>query len=242
MRHIDFSKSVLEEHSASSEYTACDISAQCDAGSNESGLQLLPEDESHCKGNQTDLLIREIQQLVDDKSRLIEASENEKFDIGGLYSFKYYEKNMDKVGCYTDMPKFEVLKLVYNFIEGHMNSNINGLSGENEFLLCMLKLRMNYLFKDMSHQLNVTVATVQRRFHSTLDVLYTRLRFFCKVANTRKLKKINANVFPKGIWGEVMVIEHASTAVQQKQQQWMRPKGEKKKWQNNAREAISLGR
>ncbi|KAL3865865.1 hypothetical protein ACJMK2_043214 [Sinanodonta woodiana] len=153
-RHIDYSKSVTEEQSASH-----DISAQCDAGSSESVLQLPTEDESHSKGIQTDLTIKEIQQLMDDnKSRLIEASENEKFNIKGLYSF------------YTGMPELELLKLVFNFIEGHMNSKIKSLSRENEFLLCMLKRRMNYLFKGMAHQLDISVATVQRSFHSTLDL------------------------------------------------------------------------
>ncbi|KAL3865415.1 hypothetical protein ACJMK2_042806 [Sinanodonta woodiana] len=154
-RHIDYSKSVTEEHSASH-----DILAQCDAGSSESALQLPTEYESHSKGIQTDLTIKEIQQLVDDnKARLIKALENEKFNIKGLYSFNYYENINKNVGFYTSMPEFELLKLVFNFIEGHMNSNIKSLSRENEFLLCMLKLRMDYLFKDMAHQLDVLVAT-----------------------------------------------------------------------------------
>ncbi|KAL3866648.1 hypothetical protein ACJMK2_043931 [Sinanodonta woodiana] len=126
-RHIDYSKSVTEEHSASH-----DISALMLCWSSESVLQLPTEDESHSKGIQTDLTIKEIQQLVDDnKSRLIKASENETFNIKGLYSF------------YTGMPEFELLNLVFNFIEEHMNSSIKSLSRENEFLLCMLKLRMN---------------------------------------------------------------------------------------------------
>ncbi|KAL3864190.1 hypothetical protein ACJMK2_005896 [Sinanodonta woodiana] len=58
-QHIDYSKSVTEEHSASH-----DISAQCDAGS----------------------------------TRLIEALENEKFNIRGLYSFNYYENNNTNIG------------------------------------------------------------------------------------------------------------------------------------------------
>ncbi|KAL3876476.1 hypothetical protein ACJMK2_034319 [Sinanodonta woodiana] len=128
-RHIDYSKRVTEEHSASH-----DISAQCDAGNSEPVLQLPTEYESHSKGIQTDLTIKEIQQLVDDnKARLIEALENEQFNIKGLYSFNYYENNNKNVGFYTGMPEFELLKLVFNFIEGHMNSNIKSLSRENKF-------------------------------------------------------------------------------------------------------------
>ncbi|KAL3864327.1 hypothetical protein ACJMK2_006018 [Sinanodonta woodiana] len=55
-QHIDYSKSVTEKHSASH-----DISAQCDAGSSEPVLQLPTEYESHSKGIQTDLTIKEIQ-------------------------------------------------------------------------------------------------------------------------------------------------------------------------------------
>ncbi|KAL3859340.1 hypothetical protein ACJMK2_009565 [Sinanodonta woodiana] len=59
-RHSNYIKDVTEEHSASP-----DISLQTD-------------DELHSKGNQTELTIKEIQQLVDNnKSRLIEALENE---------------------------------------------------------------------------------------------------------------------------------------------------------------------
>ncbi|KAK3576788.1 hypothetical protein CHS0354_002571 [Potamilus streckersoni] len=48
----------------------------------------------------------------------------------------------------------------------------------------------------MAHRLDVSVATVQKSLDSTTDVL------FSKVANTRKLEKINDYVFSKGIWGE----------------------------------------
>ena len=201
-RRIDYSKIVTEEHSASP-----NISAQCDAGSSESVLQLQTEDESHSKGIQTDLTIKEIQQLVDDnKSRLIEASENEKFNIKGLYRFNYYENNKTNVGFYTGMPEFELLKLVFNFIEGHMNSNIKSLSRENEFLLCMLKLRMNYLFKDMAHQLDVSVATVQRSFHSTLDVLHTRLNFLVRWPTRENLRKSMPMCFRKEFGEKVVVV------------------------------------
>ncbi|KAL3854700.1 hypothetical protein ACJMK2_013958 [Sinanodonta woodiana] len=118
-------------------------------------------------GIQTDLTAEAIKQLEDDnKSRVIEAKENEQFDFKGLYNLLSYAENSEKVAFYTGLPNYGVLKLVFNLIQGHMSNNSNkSLSKENEFLLCLVKLRMNYL---LSYLLCKEVFTILWMF-STLD-------------------------------------------------------------------------
>ena len=56
-------------------------------------------------------------------------------------------------------------------------------------LLCLIRLRMNYLFKDIAYQLNISVATVKRSFHNVLDVLYHRLSVLIRWPKRDELRK-----------------------------------------------------
>lgn len=160
----------------------------------------------NCKEIQTDLTAEAIQQLESDNtSRLLEAKERETSEKG-LYDFQTYENDPDKVAFYTGLPNLEVLKLVFNLIEGHMISSNKCLSKETEYLLCLVKLRMNYLFKDMAYHLNVSVATVQRSFHNTLDVLYARLHFLVQWPKRENLRKSMPQSFRKDFGQKVVVI------------------------------------
>lgn len=89
-----------------------------------------------------------------------------------------------------------------------MSSNIKSLSKENEYLLCMVKLRMNYLFKDMAYHLNVSVATVQRSFHSTLDILCVRLSFLVRWPKQDNMRKSMPMCFRKDFGQKVVVVLH----------------------------------
>ena len=86
-------------------------------------------------------------------------------------------------------------------IENQMSSSSKTLSKEEEFLICMMKLRTNIVY-----HLNVSVATVQRSFHNTLDVLYARLQFLVKWPSRGNCKKSTSQCFRQDFGQKVVVI------------------------------------
>ena len=88
-----------------------------------------------------------------------------------IYDFEFFKKNPEKVPFYTGLPSIEVLEIVFELVKPKMASNLKALSKEQEFLLCLVKLR---LFNYIAYQLGVSCTTVQRSFHNTLEVLFYR--------------------------------------------------------------------
>ena len=121
-----------------------------------------------------------------------------------IYSFQYYKEDTT-VAFYTGLPNLNVLKLVFKFIENHVAAG-KSLSREQEYLLCLVKLRMNYLFKDIAFQLNISVATVHRSFHNILDILYARLSFLIKWPTRENLRESMPMTFRDNFGKKVVVV------------------------------------
>ena len=154
--------------------------------------------------SQTELTADAISQLEsDNQSRIADTEDNSSDDI---YSFKCYEENSEKVNFYTGLPNVGVLKLVFSLVEEQISDSSKSLSKENELLLCLVKLRMNYLFKDMAYRLKVSVSTIQRSFHTTLDILYARLNFLVRWPERDDLRKSMPMSFRKEFGTKVVVV------------------------------------
>ena len=65
---------------------------------------------------------------------------------------------------------------------------------------------MNYLFRDIAYQLNVSVGTVQRVFHYTLNALYVELDFLIQWPSRDNLRKSMPMCFRKEFGNKVVVI------------------------------------
>ncbi|XP_067941879.1 uncharacterized protein [Watersipora subatra] len=94
--------------------------------------------------------------------------------------FLHLKKKDKMVVFYTGLPDLEAVKVVYDLIKNQLSNLSKCLSKENQLMLCLMKLRLNYCFQDTVYQLDVSLSTVQKCFHSVLDLLYVRLRFFVK--------------------------------------------------------------
>lgn len=160
----------------------------------------------YSKGVQTDLTVDGLKQIEDDiKSRVLDSQGRAAVE-NRLYHFQTYIEDPDKVSFYTGLPNFNVLKLVFNLVEDYMVSSSKILSKEEEFMICIVKLRMNYLFKDIAYHLNVSVGTVHKAFHNTLDVLYTRLHFLVRWPTREALRMSMPQCFRKDFGEKVVVV------------------------------------
>ena len=207
-RRIDFADRATEKTytSQNSAETIENFSSDCQPLHDEENyISLLPA-ESTCKSSQTDLTCEHLKQIEDDlQSRVMESKQSAAVE-SGIYQFQTYIEDPEKVPFYTGLPNLEVLTLVFSLVSDYMNSNSKTLSKEEEFLICIVKLRMNYLFKDIAYHLNVSLTTVQKSFHSTLDVLYARLQFLVRWPTRENLRQSMPHCFRKDFGQKVVVI------------------------------------
>ena len=82
--------------------------------------------------------------------------------------------NDAKTKFYTGLPTYHIFMVVFNFLYPFVNRPTK-LSLMDEFLLVMMKLRLNLLTEDLAHRFGVSISTVSRIFHKWLDVMYVRL-------------------------------------------------------------------
>ena len=137
----------------------------------------------------------------DNRARVAESSE----PTFSIYDRGCYVGAPEKACFYTGLPSVEILDVVFELVEQHMTSSVK-LTRYNQMLLCLIRLRMNYLFKDIAYQLRISLSTVQRSFHATLDVLYAKLAFLIRWPDREQLRKTMPMCFRAGYQNKVVVI------------------------------------
>uniref|UniRef100_UPI00358E209D uncharacterized protein isoform X1 n=1 Tax=Myxine glutinosa TaxID=7769 RepID=UPI00358E209D len=172
---------------------------------NEGSTSSLDTIESAHQLVQTDLTSYAISQLEsDNKARLVEAEDMVK-QRNNNFDRCTYVASPDKVLLYTGLPNIELLDVVYEMVE-HQLPNMQKISKYQQLLLCLIKLRMNYVFQDIAYQLNISLSTAQRVFHATLDVLYVRLEFCVRWPDRENLRKSMPMCFRRTFGDRVSVI------------------------------------
>jgi len=143
----------------------------CRAGQNEKEAEV-------CRKEDCIQLKGEIESLRQEKMEL-----EEKYNavVGELHYLKTsatvvmsIKDNDAKTKFYTGLPTYHIFMVVFNFLYPFVNRPTK-LSLMDEFLLVMMKLRLNLLTEDLAHRFSVSISTVSRIFHKWLDVMYTRL-------------------------------------------------------------------
>ncbi|KAM7305805.1 uncharacterized protein ISCGN_015701 [Ixodes scapularis] len=87
------------------------------------------------------------------------------------------QRDPKKVKCYTGLESFDVLLGVYHLIECAVHHTAtNSLSKFQEFLVFLMKLRLNLTFQDLAFRFGVSEATTSRVFDRWLHVAYFRLK------------------------------------------------------------------
>ena len=122
------------------------------------------------------------------------------------YEWDSYEKDDERVKFYTGLPNFAVLSLVFSIVADYLNPLRLVATKQQQLLIVLVKLRMNYLFTDMAYRLNIHNATVHRIFHETLNVLYYRLAFLVKWPDRDAMRKSMPYCFQEAFGNKVAVI------------------------------------
>lgn len=71
----------------------------------------------------------------------------------------------DKVHFYTGLPSMEVLMVVLEHVSSHVTRQAQSLNRFQEFIIVLMKLRLNAPLQDLAYQFVVSVSTVSRIFY-----------------------------------------------------------------------------
>ncbi|XP_067057267.1 uncharacterized protein [Acropora muricata] len=89
----------------------------------------------------------------------------------------------DKVRFYTGLPSMEVLMVVFEHVTSHVTRQTRSLNRFQEFIIVLIKLRLNAPLQDLAYRFVVSVSTISRIFSHWILAMDTRLfRFvYCPV-------------------------------------------------------------
>ena len=82
-----------------------------------------------------------------------------------------------KVHYYTGLPNAEVLRCTFKFVVAFYAKGEKRSYYWISFLIVLIKLRLNLGFQDLAFRMDVSLATVTRRFYEMLDMMNIRLKF-----------------------------------------------------------------
>ena len=93
-----------------------------------------------------------------------QAPDQEYFDSGA------------KVRFYTGLPSYEVLMVVFEHVSSHVSRQTQNPSRFQEFVMVLIKLRLNVPLQDLAYRFVVSVTTVSRIFSYWMVVMDVRLK------------------------------------------------------------------
>ena len=110
------------------------------------------------------------------------GSQTEEFDymfkpVGYQAPDQEYFDSDAKVRFYTGLPSYEVLMVVFEHVSSHVSRQTQNLSRFQEFVMVLIKLRLNVPLQDLAYRFLVSVTTVSRIFSHWMVVMDVRLKF-----------------------------------------------------------------
>ena len=96
---------------------------------------------------------------------------------GQVYDAEYFCNDDDKVKFYTGLPSYEILIKTFSFIAPHATRQFSRarLSKFQEFIMVLMKLRLNVPHQDLAYRFGVSRFVVSRVFNSWIEVMDIRL-------------------------------------------------------------------
>ena len=85
------------------------------------------------------------------------------------------EKDNEKVKFYTGLPSFQILNTVFLQVSPYVTRKSQYLTTFQEFILTLMKLKLDVPLKDLSYRFNVSLPTVSRVFTAWMVALDVRL-------------------------------------------------------------------
>ena len=108
---------------------------------------------------------------------------------------KEFFNSDDKVRYYTGLPSMEVLMVVFEHVAPHVTRETQSLDRFQEFMIVLMKLRLNAPLQDLAYQFVVSVSTISRLFSHWIVVMDARLFRFVYWPDRDELSKTMPQCF-----------------------------------------------
>ncbi|XP_077354673.1 uncharacterized protein LOC144002881 [Festucalex cinctus] len=149
-----------------------------------------------------------IKALEEDNTRLRE--EVHKFKDKCLHSTlsqPKLEHNNEKVNFYTALANFSLLMSVFRHVIAQVpTSSKNVLDSFSEFLMTIIRLRLNVPLRDLAYRFNTSESTASRIFEKWIEILDVRLRHIVRWPNREDLRKTMPLTFQEAFGNKVAII------------------------------------
>ena len=139
------------------------------------------------------------------------SSQTEEFD----YMFRpagyqapdqeYFDSDA-KVRFYTGLPSYEVLMVVFEHVSSHVSRKTQNLSRFQEFVMVLIKLRLNVPLQDLAYSFVVSVTTVSRIFSFWIVLMDVRLKFMISWPEREQLRQTMPVCFQYAFGNKVTVV------------------------------------
>ena len=81
----------------------------------------------------------------------------------------------EKVCFYTGLPSLEVLMVVFDHVASHVKRQTQSINRFQEFIIVLMKLRLNVPLQDLAYCFVVLISTISRIFFHLIVVMDKRL-------------------------------------------------------------------
>lgn len=157
---------------------------------------------------QTDIDLTQMENEKNYLQHLIEELSNLKSQLlSARFSEQTFKNNDEKTKFYTGLPNYKTLMSVFNLTSHCIKRNFqNGLESFSEFILVLLRLKLNLTLQDLAYRFDISVATASRIFDRWIHALSIRLKFLIYWPEREELQATMPRVFQKNFGKKVSVI------------------------------------
>ena len=136
-------------------------------------------------------------EIAQTKSQLAKQEMSEHF-------FKFDD---DKVRFYTGLQTYQILMLIFGFIQPHIYVNArSALTSFQQVIMTLMKLRLNLPVQDLAYRFGTSTSTISRVFTLVIDVMYKRLHFLLRWPTREELRSTMPMEFRTHFGTKVAVI------------------------------------
>ncbi|XP_034079283.1 uncharacterized protein LOC117550834 [Gymnodraco acuticeps] len=130
-------------------------------------------------GCQTDLTMEDIERMEDVlRQNTTELGDLRTKALDTKFNQESFENNEEKTKFYTGLPNFLVLLQVFQLCEPYITFGpMSVLSKFQQFILVLLRLRLNLPLKDLAFRFNISLSTASRIWHKLIDILHESTEF-----------------------------------------------------------------
>ena len=157
---------------------------------------------------QTDLTMENINGIEEDDRKLrSELYELRSKALNSKLNEQSFKDNEEKTIYYTGLPNFLVLMQVFHLCENYISTTSLTVLGKFEqFILVLMRLRLNLPLKDLAYRFGISQPTVSRIWRKWINVLYKRTQFLIQWPERDLLQATMPMEFRKAFGTKVVVI------------------------------------